>query len=331
MAELLQESGITGEHRKFLLALRDSGLQMRQLIEHCGSRRAGAGIQHFNGLHLMEQVVRAHWPEALKRGIGLYLLFDHRLPECWHSDASGLRQMVDNLLSNAVKFTPQGHVLVHVRQSGNDRNGAAGVEVSVCDTGIGIAHVDRHRIWSIHDQGSGIDARRCGGSGLGLFICREIVASLGGSLRHRPNPVGGTCFTAVLPGIANAGASRGRLHPGLLTGLRCRLALGEPASGVLAEWLRRMGVRVTPGPKDGFDARPGNYDFVITEPGPVDVAGSRISCGMLISRFSSTGRDKHETEVSALPAPLLYSNLQPMILRIALARAMSGRAGSGVK
>jgi PAS domain S-box-containing protein len=110
------------------------------------------------------------------------------------ADPDRLMQVLMNLLSNAVKFSPiGGEVSVFVRRSG-DR-----VRIGVRDRGAGIPEEFRSCIFEKFAQADGTDARRRGGSGLGLSIVRQIVTRLVGTICYEAAPGGGTIFTVDLP------------------------------------------------------------------------------------------------------------------------------------
>jgi len=345
MCELLQKSDLTGEQFQLASAVEESGKQLLRLIAGFGAddlqQRAGSAARKhtLNGPILMEQVIRAHWPAAHTKGIGLFLLYDHRLPGCWHSSVACLRQLLDNLLSNAIKFTSQGHVLVEVRPLQLDSSGRADVELAVCDTGIGIARQDAQRIYGIREQGSGDIAERFGGSGLGLHVCTRMASLLGGCMTHESSEFGGTCFRVKIPGLADWGAGAfDRLQPRLLRDMRCLLAVRPPRAAVLEQLLLRIGVQVavTPGPQGS--GIPAGMDFMICDPaslinGMAHVQGASAGNTMvLLSRPYSpnpvTGEAVQGVVITQLPQPILRSNLEPLLMRVALQRKLLDRATS---
>ncbi len=341
MSELLQASGLAGEQRRIVLALQESGRQMERLIDRMAVHAptsiddAATRFEPLNGLRMLEQVIRAHWPPALKKGIGLYLVFDHRLAENWHSDAASLRQLLDNLLANAIKFTHRGYVLVEAVPAAPYGQGPYGVELRVRDTGIGIARRDGRRIYSAREQGSANGSRHYGGSGLGLFVCSKITAFLGGSVQHRPNAGGGTSFKVVLPGIAGpVPGSAPRLRPSLLTCMQGQLALAKPVNRVVAHWLRRIGVQATFSRNHELDPLPSGCDFVICDSNRMSASPrwTQAAAGhgrpVLLSPHLPPGKKvggQHEIGMLELPQPILYSNLEPLLLQLALQRAMHAR------
>ena len=110
-----------------------------------------------------------------------------------HGDERRLRQIVFNLLSNAVKFTPAGGsvAVAATRQDGE-------VQVSVTDTGPGIAPEDHERIFEEFQQTDvGIQQRE--GTGLGLALSKRLVELHGGRIWVESEPGHGSRFTFTLP------------------------------------------------------------------------------------------------------------------------------------
>jgi len=110
------------------------------------------------------------------------------------ADAGKLKQMLLNLVSNAIKFTPEGG---SVFISGHRLANAA--EISVSDTGIGIAESDQSRIFHEFQQvDAGVD-RQQQGTGLGLTLTRRFARLHGGDVRVDSEPGKGSVFTIHMP------------------------------------------------------------------------------------------------------------------------------------
>ena len=101
------------------------------------------------------------------------------------------------MVSNAVKFTESGAVVLRAQASA-----AGDLRFEVADTGPGVAPDERARIFERFYQSDGTAARRHGGAGLGLAICRELVALWGGEIGV-DSPAGkGATFWFTVPGAA---------------------------------------------------------------------------------------------------------------------------------
>ncbi|HEV2676460.1 MAG TPA: ATP-binding protein [Aliidongia sp.] len=112
-------------------------------------------------------------------------------------DRLQMRRVLSHLLSNAVKFTPDGGSLSIDVES--DAEG--GVDITVTDTGIGIAPEDLRRAFEPFAQIDGALSRRYEGLGLGLPLARAIVESHGGRLTLDPVAGGGTRAGIWLPAV----------------------------------------------------------------------------------------------------------------------------------
>ncbi|MDR7112203.1 signal transduction histidine kinase/ActR/RegA family two-component response regulator [Microbacterium trichothecenolyticum] len=129
---------------------------------------------------------------AARHGIRLSIDVDADL-DTVESDELRVKQVLVNLLSNAVKFTPDGgSVTVTARGSEHE------IAVAVADTGIGIAPADRERIFESFQQGRrGLQSEE--GTGLGLTLCRRIVAILGGTMWLESEVGVGSTFGFTIP------------------------------------------------------------------------------------------------------------------------------------
>ncbi|WPZ35942.1 ATP-binding protein [Thalassobaculum sp. OXR-137] len=111
------------------------------------------------------------------------------------ADRARIKQVLVNLIGNAVKFTRDGSVDVHARIAFVGR-GQVRLRVSVCDTGIGIAHDQQERIFQrFYQTGEG----SAEGIGLGLSISRDIVERLGGRMAMTSTPGQGSIFWFEVP------------------------------------------------------------------------------------------------------------------------------------
>jgi NtrC-family two-component system sensor histidine kinase KinB len=138
---------------------------------------------------LLQRARQRFAPLAEHAGVALALELDPDLGPM-HVDVGALDRVLDNLIGNALRHTPAGG---SIALGAGLREGAR--ELWVRDSGDGIAHADRARVFEPFVQiGS-----RVGGVGLGLAMCREIVRQHGGRIRLDSAPGRGSCFTLRLP------------------------------------------------------------------------------------------------------------------------------------
>jgi two-component system, sensor histidine kinase and response regulator len=107
---------------------------------------------------------------------------DPALPTRLIGDSMRLQQVLINLAGNALKFTLSGQVVVSIQML-ERRESSARLWISVTDSGIGIGRDQLQRIFEGFNQAEASTTRRFGGTGLGLVICKRLVASMGGDLR----------------------------------------------------------------------------------------------------------------------------------------------------
>jgi len=129
---------------------------------------------------------------AGRRAIALHVGIDERLGQI-QADERKVRQVVLNLLSNAIKFTPEGG---RIEVGAIPRDGS--VEVSVSDTGVGIAPVDQEAVFEEFRQVGTAD-RKVEGTGLGLTLCRKFVELHGGRIWVKSELGRGSTFTFTIP------------------------------------------------------------------------------------------------------------------------------------
>jgi len=129
---------------------------------------------------------------AGRRSITLQTSVDERLGEVL-ADERKIRQVVLNLLSNAIKFTPEGG-RIEVRAVPVDGS----VEVSVSDTGVGIAPGDQEAIFEEFRQ-VGTAEKKAEGTGLGLTLCRKFIELHDGRIWVKSQVGAGSTFTFTIP------------------------------------------------------------------------------------------------------------------------------------
>jgi signal transduction histidine kinase len=141
---------------------------------------------------LLEQCARASAPLIEHSGLQFNLEVARHLPSI-HGDRDRLQQVIHNLLNNALKFTADGSITLRAEVWGDQ------VHISVVDTGVGIALADQERVFEKFQQVGDTLTGKPKGTGLGLTICRDILAHHGGRLTLASQPGLGSVFTMILP------------------------------------------------------------------------------------------------------------------------------------
>ncbi|MBN1119714.1 MAG: GAF domain-containing protein [Anaerolineae bacterium] len=134
------------------------------------------------------------------RPVQIYKEVEDNLPQVY-GDPVRIRQVLLNLVSNAAKFTNEGSITVRaVRKSYDPGTGQPPhVQVSVIDTGIGIAEEDMYKLFEAFSQVDGSTTRQVGGTGLGLTISKEFIEMHGGTIWVDSEVEVGSTFHFTIP------------------------------------------------------------------------------------------------------------------------------------
>jgi signal transduction histidine kinase/HAMP domain-containing protein len=149
---------------------------------------------HFSLTKLLDEVADNLRPTAENKLIRLEGPPANEAVTVW-ADRDKIAQVLTNLIGNAVKFTSaQGQVNVSVH-----KNGAAWVEVSIADTGPGIAPNEANKIFDEFYQAKQSDKKKSGGVGLGLAISKKLVEMHGGKIWVESVVGKGSTFSFTVP------------------------------------------------------------------------------------------------------------------------------------
>ena len=190
MADMLAESDLTGEQRRYLDIMRSNGATLLDLINDIlDLARVESGQLRFEEVdldirELIDQVTETMGMRAHEKHLELAAHVASDVPHNLVGDQLRLRQVVVNLLSNAVKFTERGEIVLTVELANQDvEMGTASIRFSVRDTGIGIARGKTDSIFGAFTQADSSTTRKYGGSGLGLTIVKRLVEMHRGQIR----------------------------------------------------------------------------------------------------------------------------------------------------
>ncbi len=116
------------------------------------------------------------------------------------TDVTKFRQILMNLLSNAAKFTRKGKITI--KASRFMENEVDMLSIAILDTGIGMTEEQLEKVFDEFTQADDSTTREFGGTGLGLAICKKFSELMQGRIEVESTPGEGTCFTFVVPAIA---------------------------------------------------------------------------------------------------------------------------------
>lgn len=208
MADLLWESELQPEQRKFVQVFRSAGENLLGIINDVldlAKIEAGQLTLESIPFELAEEMnvvcdimaMRVH-----AKGLQLIQHIHPDVPEWLTGDPTRLRQIFLNLLSNAVKFTEQGSIQIKafsVPPPDWSQEGQIRIAFQVIDTGIGISKDRLAHIFDNFVQADTSITRRFGGTGLGLAIVKKLVEKMGDDIQVESRPGQGTTFTCTIP------------------------------------------------------------------------------------------------------------------------------------
>ena len=162
-----------------------------------------------NSISLIADVITLTSEPAKKKGLIVRVQLAPDIPAELRGDPIRLRQILFNLIGNAIKFTQQGeiHVSVKTVPRHQENSNAVVLQWTVQDSGIGMTEDEQARLFGVYAQANVSTARRYGGTGLGLMICRQLVELMGGAITVESTPGKGSAFsytTSLLPAIQRA-------------------------------------------------------------------------------------------------------------------------------
>jgi PAS domain S-box-containing protein len=279
MSGLLLDTALTPEQRELAESVQKSAEALLGVINDIldlskiETGKLQVEAVEFDLRSLTEDAVAMLSERAHDKGLELACEIPGDLPTLLRGDPGRLRQVLANLVGNAIKFTEQGEVLVRVSRL-EETEGALVFRIAVSDTGIGIAPEAQNWLFEPFVQVDGSAARRHEGAGLGLAICRQLVALMGGRIGLDSEPGHGSTFWIELslpklieslptPSDPVVPAGRrvlvvdsGKTNRRVLTGLLAQTGLRAEAVGTAQEALSALRAHMDAGQP---------YDLVVVD------------------------------------------------------------------
>jgi PAS domain S-box-containing protein len=282
MTELLLETGLTSNQRKYAETVQRSGENLLGIINDLlDFSKIEAGKLELENVEMdlrrtIEDVVDLLAERAHSKGLELACSIPPDLLTHVRGDPLRLGQILTNLVGNAIKFTEQGSVVIRV----------AGVEQSakkvkmrfeVSDSGAGISLEAQSRIFEEFSQADGSTTRKHGGSGLGLAISKQLVEMMGGNIHVESELGAGSTFwfTASFE-KQEMQVPQDSAPMGMLTGVRALIVESTAINrGILHSQMSNWGMtnRIAATPEQAVDllaqaaARGAPYDIAIIDLG----------------------------------------------------------------
>jgi two-component system sensor histidine kinase/response regulator len=228
MTELLLETGLTSNQRKYAETVQRSGQNLLGIINDLlDFSRIEAGKLTLEKVDMdlrraIEDVVDLLAERAHVKGLELACSVPANLSVYVKGDPLRLGQVLTNLVGNAIKFTEQGAVVISVA-SVEETVKHVTMRFEVSDTGLGISQEAQSRIFDEFSQADGSTTRKHGGSGLGLAISKQLVEMMGGTIQVRSALGAGSTFsfTSTFEKQESRPQEEERAVPmGMLTGVR---------------------------------------------------------------------------------------------------------------
>ncbi len=199
MSELLCDTPLSDEQRLYAETIRSSGEALLGIINDVldfskiEAEKLTLHPEPFDLERCIHEVLILLQAGARNRSIDLHLDYDLFLPTRFMADPGRMRQILTNLIGNAVKFTQRGHVLIRV-VGFEAENGRQQLNVTVEDTGIGIAPENIGDVFGDFAQVETQSNRKFEGTGLGLAITKRLIELMGGQIWVESEVNKGTCF-----------------------------------------------------------------------------------------------------------------------------------------
>ncbi|WP_052128620.1 PAS domain S-box protein [Neosynechococcus sphagnicola] len=190
MAQLLSTTTLTTEQQDYVQAIRESGDALLTIINDIldFSKIESGNLELEASTFVLEDMIKSVCnllrKQALDKEIDLQYFNSPDTPAVVVGDSSRLRQILLNLVGNAIKFTENGRVLVSVshRVIADEQPQKYEFIFAIKDTGIGIRSDQLHKLFQPFTQADASISRKYGGTGLGLTICKRLVALMGGTI-----------------------------------------------------------------------------------------------------------------------------------------------------
>ncbi|MEY2828652.1 MAG: hypothetical protein RIQ33_510, partial [Bacteroidota bacterium] len=204
MSKQLQKTSLTDKQNSLLNIINSASENLLVVINDIldlSKIEAGKLTIENIGFNLHEVVSRAMQVishRAEEKGLRLMVDFDTNISTTLIGDPYRTNQILLNLLSNAVKFTPRGYIKIecHLSKTYSAKNQT--ILISVMDSGIGMDEEFQSQLFQKFVQEDKSVARKYGGTGLGMSICKQLIELMGGKINVKSKKNIGTTIEVEL-------------------------------------------------------------------------------------------------------------------------------------
>ena len=187
MYNVLKQTELTDVQREYLNIINLSGNNLLTIIDDIldlakiESNQLELEHNIFSLKKELNQVMNLLKDKAKGKGIDLFYKTSPAIPDSLIGDQARLKQIIINLTNNAIKYTKEGSVSIEIELL-NLKNNIAELKLSIIDTGIGISHEDKEKLFKAFSQIDSSTTRKYGGTGLGLAISKHLSSLMNGNI-----------------------------------------------------------------------------------------------------------------------------------------------------
>lgn len=198
---MISDSEITSKHKEMLDLILKSIKKLNNLVDNLldiskiEAGRFGYNFQKTNLIDFIKEILADIEMQIKKYNLELHLSTDQNIPDVY-IDREKIKMAIFNLLDNAVKYNvPNGRIAIKIQKS-DELNF---LEVSVQDTGVGMTAEEVKNLFNKFFRTTTSQKINSEGSGLGLYITKNIILAHGGKIWAESEPGRGTKITFTLP------------------------------------------------------------------------------------------------------------------------------------
>lgn len=205
MLQLIEHTHLDREQKEFIETAKLSTEHLLSLINDIldfskiEKEKLQLVNQNINAYEKINNVISSFQHRAKEKEIKLISNIDSVKNWIVYIDPTRLTQILVNLIGNAIKFTARGKVTVSAKIMFDSKEKPYALNITISDTGIGIAEDKLQQIFSAFQQADSSTTREFGGTGLGLTISKELITLMHGEINVKSKRNKGTVFDLFFP------------------------------------------------------------------------------------------------------------------------------------